>query len=346
MGKQRVLVLMGGLSEERQISLKTGLSVYRSLDRARFEVEAFDYGGVGRLPVGAPPSPQDLFEQTRSCLKPLSQATKELIEYLTGPQRPEVVFIALHGPYGEDGTLQGTLDLLGLPYTGSGVLASALALNKALSKRLFSAENIPTPPFILVSDVEAGSFVSEYLSLPLIVKPNRQGSTIGVTVVEQKEDLAKALKTALRFDREALIERFIRGREITASVLGNEQPQALPLIEIVPKSGFYDYHSKYTPGATEYIVPARLEKNQAEEAQRTALRAYKALGCSGFARVDMIACDDGSLWVLEVNTIPGMTETSLFPKAAAAAGLSFSQLLSQIIDLALEKRDEEIQKKE
>jgi len=314
----RVAVLMGGVSSEREVSLKTGRKIAEALDRERYEVVP--------LEIGRP--------QARSCGSPPGN---ELIPLLTDGRCPDVVFIALHGRYGEDGTVQGLLDLLGVPYTGSGVLASALALNKAVSKKLMLAEGIRTPPFVLVRDREEGLARASELPLPLVVKPNREGSTIGVTIVRQADQIASALEQAFMHDAEVLVEQYIEGTEITAGVLGNENPRVLPLVEIVPRSGFYDYESKYTPGATDEIVPARIPEARAREARDLALRAHKALGCRGMSRVDMI-CTPDEVWVLEVNTIPGMTETSLLPRAAAAAGMSFGELVEELIRLAVEGR--------
>lgn len=321
MRRVRVAVLMGGVSSEREVSLKTGRKIAQALDRERYEVVRLEIergAGSQADAHGSPPG-------------------DELIPLLTDGRRPDVVFIALHGRYGEDGTVQGLLDLLGIPYTGSGVLASALAMNKAVSKKLMLAEGIRTPPFVLVRDRDEGMARASELPLPLVVKPNREGSTIGVTIVRQADQLPSALELAFRYDTEVLVEQFIEGTEITAGVLGNDNPCVLPLVEIVPRSGFYDYESKYTPGATEEIVPARIPEARAREACELAIRAHKALGCRGMSRVDMI-CGRDQVWVLEVNTIPGMTETSLLPRAAAAAGMSFAELVGRLVELALEGR--------
>jgi D-alanine-D-alanine ligase len=262
-----------------------------------------------------------------------------------GLHRPDVVFIALHGKGGEDGTIQGMLELLGLPYTGSGVLASALAMDKSMTKRLFRTHGIPViddvqierghclPESALVARVEAalGGF-------PVFVKPNAEGSTFGCTLVTAPEQLAAAIAEALRYDRRALIEKYIQGTEITVGVLGNageeDGLQALPIIEIVPKSAFYDYESKYAEGGSEHIIPARISHALTRRAQDIALQCHELLGCRGMSRTDMIVAGD-RLYVLEVNTIPGMTPTSLLPQAAAYAGIPFSALLDRLIASAL-----------
>ena len=251
----------------------------------------------------------------------------------------DVAFLALHGKYGEDGTIQGFLELLKIPYTGSGVLASAIAMDKVYSKKIFEFENIPTPPY-LVFDLnnkgqkdEIAEKADRSLGYPLIVKPNRGGSSIGVSIVQNPHNLVHAIKEAGKHDGKVLIEKFIRGKQLTVSIIGRD-PQALPIIEIRPKSGFYDYQSKYTPGFTEYIVPAPLEKDLAEQVCSFAIKCHNALGCSVISRVDFMHGNDGSINILEVNTIPGMTPTSLVPKAAAICGISYEMLTEIILNCA------------
>jgi D-alanine-D-alanine ligase len=258
--------------------------------------------------------------------------------------RPDVALICLHGRYGEDGTIQGMLELLDIPYTGSGVLASALAMSKVMAKKVYRVDGIPTPPDVTLrgrADAEAYLHALREdrapVACPAVVKPSAQGSTIGISIVRNPADMAAALDTALAYDEEVLVEQFVEGIEITGPVLGNRDLEALPLVEIVPSGGFYDYEAKYTPGATEEIVPARLTPEQTRLAQDLAMRSHRALGCRGFSRTDMLVAADG-IWVLETNTIPGMTPTSLLPRSAAAAGISFPQLLDRMIQLALEGR--------
>ncbi len=261
--------------------------------------------------------------------------------------RPDVALIALHGRFGEDGTVQGMLELFGIPYTGSGVLASALAMDKAMAKKVLSADGIPVPPsvdFVCKNgdwdEAEICAAVEE-LGYPVMVKPSRQGSTIGMRKVCAPDALGDALKEASRYDRQLVVEKFVEGVEITVGVLGNDDPFALPVVEIVPAAGFYDYQAKYTPGATQEIVPARITERAAAMAAEIALAAHRSLCCSGMSRTDIICSKDtaeqAEMYVLEVNTIPGMTPTSLLPTAAAAAGITFPLLLDKLIEFALEQ---------
>jgi len=319
--------------------------ILEALDRSKYDVVAVDAARItGSCMPRLKGSDMEVAavaeaEKALARLGPL----RSISEVAADSARPDVAFIALHGRYGEDGTVQGLLELLGIPYTGSGVLASALAMDKIVSKRLLRAEGVRVPPSVdLMSRRELStrdvSREVAALGYPVIVKPNRQGSTIGMSKVERPDELARAIEEAFDYDSQVLIEKFLNGVEITAGILGNEELQVLPLIEIVPAKGFYDYEAKYTPGATEEICPARIPEATSEEARRLALAAHRALGCRGMSRVDMIAAADG-VYVLEVNTIPGMTPTSLLPTAARAAGIEFPQLLDKLIELALEDRD-------
>ncbi len=307
--KLTVALLAGGKSAEREVSLKSGEQVFQTLDKERYEILRYD--------------PRD-----------------DLPRLAQDAARIDVALIILHGRLGEDGTIQGFLELLGIPYQGSGVLSSAIAMNKVLSKHLYEQAGLPVAPSLVLDRSGAGpsSAVLDELGLPVVVKPEHEGSSIGLTIVRRPEQLAGALEDAWRFDRRCLVEKFIPGMEITGGVLGNESLEALPLIEIVPGSGyeFFDYAAKYTPGASEEICPARLSPELTAKAQDYARRAHRALFCRGYSRTDMIVSDRG-VFVLETNTIPGMTQTSLFPQAAAAVGMSFSALLDRLIELALER---------
>jgi D-alanine-D-alanine ligase len=305
MPKLSVAVVMGGTSAERDVSLSTGRQILSALNESRYQVSSLD---------------------------PARPAA--LVSALT-ENRPDVVFIALHGPGGEDGTIQGTLDFLGLPYTGSGVLASALAMDKVMAKRMLIAQGIRMP---LDRALQSGDPLPAGLSYPVVVKPNRQGSTIGMSIVKTEQDLPLALAAAFEHDETALVEEFITGMEITVPVLGNRELEPLPIVEIVPASGFYDFQAKYTPGATDEIVPARLPAALAEQARQIALLCHRSLGCRGMSRTDMFVTADGQIFTLEVNTIPGMTPTSLLPRSAEAAGIPFPRLLDRLIDLALEPK--------
>lgn len=308
--KKKIGLLMGGPSSEREISLKSGRAVEEALRRCGLNVVAIDVD------------------------KDIEKKLKE--------KKIEVAFIALHGRYGEDGTIQALLESLGIPYTGSGVEASRLALDKVASKEVFLRDEIPTPDFYVLNK-EKDIFVSQLLhhstiKIPLVVKPAREGSTIGVSVVKKEGDFRPALDKAFRYDDKILVEEYIKGREVTVSIL-NGWP--LPIIEIVPKHEFFDFRAKYTDGLTEFKVPAPLTKPVYGRTQEVALRAHQALGCRGMSRVDMKVTRKGEPYVFEVNTIPGLTSLSLLPKAAQAAGVSFPQLCHKLIKIALrEKQDE------
>ncbi len=294
---RRIAVLMGGLSAEREVSLRTGAAVLRALQGAGLDAQAIDAG-------------RDL--------------PARLAE--SGAQ---AAFIALHGRYGEDGTVQGLLELLQIPYTGSGVLASSLAMNKLVTKQVLLHHGVATPAFAVFRAGDDRAALDAALPrLPLVVKPAREGSTIGVSVVRDAAALPEALDEALRHDDLVLVEEFVAGAEVTVGVLNGEP---LPVIQVVPKGGFYDYQSKYTPGQTEYLLPAPLPAGTISRLQAAAVSACRALACRGAARVDFIVRGD-ELHCLEVNTIPGMTETSLLPKAAGAAGISFTELVLRILD--------------
>ncbi|HAA90147.1 MAG: D-alanine--D-alanine ligase [Thermoanaerobacterales bacterium 50_218] len=308
---KKVAVLLGGTSSEREVSLKTGKEVSLALRENGFQVEEID------------------------------PADPSFIEHLQ-KFNPDVVFIALHGRFGEDGTIQGLLEILGYPYTGSSVLASSLAMNKIMTKKILSYEGINTAPFQPVTrdDLEAKGLkrvsveIVEKLGLPVVVKPACQGSTIGVTIVHKKDEVEQALELAFRYDDSVLAEAYIEGTEVTASVLGTKTLRVLPLIEIVSETGFYDYEAKYSPGLSHHIIPARIAPEVAREVELLAEKAFRALNCRHFARVDFMISKEGIPYVLEVNTVPGMTPMSLFPDAARAAGISFQDLVSLLVEEA------------
>lgn len=289
-------VLMGGISTEREISLRSGKAVCQALISKGYNAVAIDVG-------------RDVAEKI----------AKEKID---------IAFLALHGKYGEDGAIQGLLEMAGIPYSGSGVLASAIAINKALAKKIFMLNKIPTPEFAVVnrSTFEVGA--RHALPLPLIVKPNEQGSTIGVSIVNNKREFAVAVKKAFKYDDTVLVEKFIKGRELTVGILNNNP---LPIIEVRPQKGIYDFKAKYTKGMTDYIVPARIPEAIGKKVKGIALKAFHVLGCSGAARVDIMLDSESKPYVLEVNTIPGMTELSLLPKAAECAGMTFSEMVEEIL---------------
>jgi D-alanine-D-alanine ligase len=252
----------------------------------------------------------------------------------------DLALILLHGRYGEDGSMQGLLDLLGLSYVGSGILGSALAMNKRIAKGVFRTEGLLVADDVLLYKEEPYSLdqILEHLGTSTVVKPASEGSSIGVTICRSKEELLKGIEAAFQHDEEVLVERFLNGKELTCCVLGNKSLEALPVIEIVPNSKFtfFDYQAKYTPGATKEICPARISRAQTEEVQSYAMRAHRALQCRDWSRTDMILCED-KVYVLETNTIPGMTETSLVPLAARSAGMTFPQLVDRLIALCMER---------
>lgn len=295
----KVAVLMGGRSAEREISLKSGTMVLNALTKSGVDAHAFD--------------PRD------SGLESLKS------------QRFERAFIALHGRFGEDGTVQGALEYLGIPYTGSGVMASALAMDKWRTKLLWRAAGLPTPAYELINVRTDPAGLAARLGLPLMVKPAREGSSIGMSKVTSIEKIAPARELAARYDDIVIAERFIEGMELTAGILG-EQP--LPLIRLETPREFYDYQAKYFADDTRYICPCGLPAAQEQSIQQAALEAFRVLGCSGWGRVDAMLDRGGGLHLLEVNTIPGMTDHSLVPMAARACGISFEDLCVRILETA------------
>ena len=336
MEKLNIAVLMGGRSSEREVSLASGKNVAQSLDTGQFRA----------IPVEiCLDSKWIAWDSEYQHEQPVELRPGEL--WAAG-QKIDVVFIALHGRFGEDGTVQGLLEMIDVPYTGSGVLASALAMNKILSKKIFSLEKIPTTDFIEVEcsswpddtrgKIRKTSSMAETLGRPLVIKPACEGSSIGVHIAEKDEHIAARLDEAFSYGNIVLAEKYLKAREIQCGVIGNSNPYALPLIEIVSKKEFFDYEAKYSPELVEEIVPAPISESATERIQQISIKAYQALGCAGFARVDNFVQDDGQIFVSEINTIPGLTQASLFPKEAKAAGIEFPQLLSILIDLALEAK--------
>lgn len=334
--KRKVAVLMGGTSAERDVSLSTGAQILGALDPQKYDVYALDTT-TGQTPLPSNTQVLSLRALTADN-KTLSVTALTQLPQVDAADRPDVVFIALHGPGGEDGTVQGMLEVLGYAYTGSGVLASALAMDKAMAKRVLTSAGVLLPQDVTLQKGEEAQTWEQLnaLPLPVIVKPSRQGSTIGMSVVRERGEFEAALATAFAHDSTVLVEQFITGTEITVPILGNSTLETLPIVEIVPSSGFYDYHDKYTAGATDEIVPARLPESVAERARQIAQTCHRTLGCRGMSRTDMIVDKDNIIYTLEVNTIPGMTPTSLLPRSAEAAGIPFPALLDKLIALALE----------
>lgn len=308
----RIAVLMGGTSSEVEISRKTGKAVASGLSSKGHKVEVFDW------------------EEER-----IITDVEILRDF-------DVVFIAYHGGAGEDGRVQAALDVAGLKYTGSNYIASGIGMNKVLTKIIFENAGIPTPQWIkLDSRADVKNVLLEMLKsgfgLPVVVKPASEGSTIGITIAISEDELKEGVDTAFEYGDSILIEKYIPGREVTVSILGG---LPLPVIEIVPKDGFYDYEHKYTKGASDYICPAKIPKRISESLQKVAAEAYNALGCRHYARVDFRLGDDGKIYCLEVNTLPGMTDLSLVPMAAKSVGIEFPELVNKIAFMAYEGRNE------
>lgn len=302
-----VALLAGGASGERDISIASGQGAKEALEAAGFNVMVFD-------PV------------IRDDLRALMDGDFD------------VAFLCLHGKYGEDGTIQGMLEVLGIPYIGSGVWSSALAIDKIRAKVFYEHYGIATPQSLTMYDAPSlsGAEVIEKLGSPCVVKPACEGSALGVHIAKTAEEVDQAMAEAFTHDREVLIETYIQGTELTVAVLGNDDPVALPVIQIVPQAEFYDFQSKYAPGGSRHICPAPLSEEDTKHAQETALAAHRALGCRGISRTDIILDAAGKCWTLETNTVPGMTSTSLLPDSARAAGISFPELCTTLVRYALE----------
>jgi len=308
MKKLTIALLSGGISSERDVSIASGNQVYEALDRDKYEVIRYD-------------------------------PKTDLPKLVADAANIDAALIILHGPYGEDGTVQGLLDLLNIPYQGSGVLGSAIGMNKLVSKQRYQDAGLPVAPSMSFQSIDMIKTreVVDKLGLPLVVKPVTSGSSIGLSMVKSEDALNDALQKAFAEDHEVMIEAYVKGIELTGGVIGNNELLALPLVEIIPGEAFdfFDYTAKYTPGASEEVCPARIDEAMAEKAQTYAKIAHRALCCKGYSRTDMILTD-GKIYVLETNTIPGMTPTSLLPQAAEVAGISFSRLLDKLIELSLE----------
>ena len=311
MSKKNIAVLKGGRSLERNVSLKSGGRVEKALRELGYRVEAIDVDAR------------------------LVRRLKEL--------KPDAAFIAMHGSGGEDGTVQELLDILGIPYTGSDVLPSVRCMDKVLTKHIFVADGVPTPPFYAFNRdafQELGAadtlpYIGEELGFPIVVKPSSQGSALGIRFAHNVDELPAALISAFSFDNKVLLEKYVKGRELAVSIIGKE-PRALPIVEAIPKSEFFDFESRYTMGKADYVVPAEIPGEVAAAAEEISLKVFSVLQCSGFGRVDIIMDENNGLHVLEINTIPGLTETSLMPMAAEADGIGFNGLVEEVLATALE----------
>ena len=309
-----VTLLKGGTSGEREVSLMSGAACASALSAEGFNVTEVD--------TGEP----DMIQQIIA-------------------SKPDVVFIALHGKDGEDGRIQGLCELLRVPYTGPGVLASALAMDKARSKVFYRAHGVPTPPSLAITRGQTYSLeqIIRDVGQKVVVKPVEEGSALGVVIEETPQDIARAIEEELASYESVIVERYVAGTEVTVAVLGGKRPEALPVIEIVPweASAFYDYEAKYAPGGATHIIPARISDALTQRCQQAAVAAHEALGCWGVSRSDMIIDEAGECWVLETNTIPGMTETSLLPHTAASVGIEFGPLCRMLVELGIERFEEE-----
>jgi D-alanine-D-alanine ligase len=335
MGRLKVAVLFGGTSMERDVSIASGAQVVKALRSIGHDVVAVDTAtGVltgederRLLASGVAPTPPE-----SNALDVLR--TGDVTALMRGNELRgiDVIFLALHGGAGEDGTLQALLDLVGIPYIGSGMLGSAVAMDKDMSKRLFRDAGIPTPQWLMAPATVQD--VLEMTGFPAVVKPSKQGSTVGLTVVKDPANLEAAIVEAYRFDDEVMIERFIPGREITVPILGDDP---LPVGEIIPKNEIFDYECKYQPGMAQEIFPADLSGEEVVTVQFLALKAHRALKLGGYSRIDFRLDSEGTFWCLEANTLPGMTAQSLFPQGAAAAGISFPEVCERLCHLAIKE---------
>lgn len=299
---KKVAVLMGGVTKERDISLRTGGAISTALKRKGYDVKEIDVG---------------------------PDIVSRLVQ-----EKPDVAFIALHGKFGEDGCIQGLLEMMRIPYTGGGVLGSSVGMDKIVCDMVASQLDIPLPKeqFFNINNESPEKFIKRLqIKFPVIVKPSREGSTINITIVHKPEELKEAIKLAAQSDEKIIVQEYLKGKEVTVGLVNG---RALPVLEIAPKSGFYDYKSKYTKGMTEYIVPARIPDACAKKIQDLSVMLFNALDCSGMARCDYIVEENGEVYFLEINTIPGMTELSLVPKAAAHIGISFDELAEEILNTA------------
>ncbi len=340
--KLRIAVLMGGKTPEHEISLISGKEVVKSLDNSKYDILPIVISRTGeRWQLVSPNKLLTLPDPLR-----LKGTKKEIIKRdeaeITGlnqvQRRADVVFIAMHGPFGEDGTVQGMLELAGVSYTGPGVLASAIGMDKIIFRKVLAFEGIPIPKYLVIQAGDSLTTVSKTLGRPpYFVKPSNQGSSVGASIVKFKKDLPNALKLAFEYSKQALIDEYLEGLEVTCGVIGNKKPIPLPLVEIRSLKGeFFDYESKYTESGAEEIVPARISKGLKNKVQKIAVEVYNAIGCRGFSRVDFIIKNNKYPVVLEINTIPGLTPMSLLPKAAKAAGISYPKLLDKIISYSIQ----------
>jgi len=322
--KIKIAIIMGGPSAEREVSLNTGKNIFENLDKNKYEPVTIEILQDGKWQKGGK-------------LLSIEEALKNI----------DIVFNAMHGEFGEDGTVQGLFESLKIPYTGSGVLASALGMNKFISRLIFREYGLKTPNSFFIDSTDKDEITEKInqaiktFGLPIVIKPNNRGSSVGITLLKDRRDIKNAIDNVLKYDNQILIEKFIKGREMTCGVLELKDGNliALPVTEIIPKDkyDFFDYNAKYLNGASDEITPANLSLHLSKEIQENAILAHKALGCKGYSRADFIISVNNQVYILEINTLPGMTKNSLMPKAAEAAGIEFKELLDIIIENVLVK---------
>ncbi len=309
--KKKVLVLMGGNSLERDVSLRSGQAVYQALVELGYEATKLDF---------------------------ITENINEIKRI-----NPDLVFIALHGKDGEDGTVQGYLDLLAIPYTGPGLSASVVCMDKYLTKKVLAFEGLPVPNYIAIkkADYDPASLkvesLTQNLGLPLVIKAASQGSSIGIYIVKKQDEILSTIEKVFELDDTALLEQYIDGPLLEVTIIGNHNPQVLPMIEVTTNNEFYDYDAKYRVGGSEHIIPPRISDELKQIVESISVAAYKAVGCRGFSRLDIMVDSANNPYILEINTVPGMTETSLVPDSARYAGISFNELIELILNLAQEK---------
>ena len=336
-----IALIIGGISAEREVSLTSGKAILKALRQLGHNVKVVDpvYGSEAK-------DEENIFKDsiskeylTADKLKKLQEvSSRKIIDCINSEifDNTDIAFIGLHGKFGEDGIIQSLLELRGVKYTGSGVISSAVAMDKDISKSIFEKNGIRTPAWL---SLKAGSHyekkdVLNFAGLPCVIKPNDEGSTVGLTKVYNEKDFDKAAEFAFSFSKKILVEKHIKGKELTVSIVGDK---SYPVIEIKPKDGYYDYEHKYTKGMTEYICPAQISGSIADKAAEIAMNAHNALGCEVYSRVDFLLDEINDLYCLEVNTLPGMTELSLVPKAVKARGMEFPELIQAILDISNKK---------
>lgn len=349
--RQRLGVVIGGESTEHEVSVSSGRSVMREADTDRFEVLPFGVtqNGAWLTPDEtsrrlADPDAADLGDDDGDGLL----AYPDVLDAMRGV---DVVFPIIHGTHGEDGTLQGLFELAGLPYVGAGVAASAIGMDKELMRGAFAAAEIPQPPYLVLADAEVETpsadtltFIDQQLGYPCFVKPCNGGSSVGVSKARSREDFGEAVAVAARHDRKVIVEQAMTGHEVECAILGNEEPAASGVAEILPEAEFYTYEAKYQDDSTRMIFPAAINAATTERVRELALRAYRAVDCAGLARVDFFAEDDGLVQIIEINTLPGFTPISQYPRLWQEEGVGYSELISRLVDLALARHGRQTQR--